>query len=152
MPPVTSTAVARDLHAAVAGRLADVGQRYTAGRRAVVEALSEARRPLTVAEILGTKGSAAQSSVYRHVAVLEHAGVVRRVQGADELVRIELAEDLTGHHHHLVCVRCGDVSDYTIPAPLERNVERAMTRVTRETGFRPETHRLDLVGVCARCA
>jgi len=38
-------------------------------------------------------------------------GVVRRVAGADDHGRFELAEELSGHHHHLVCARCGKVED-----------------------------------------
>ena len=140
-----------DLHATVATRLVADEQRYTANRRAVVEVLEAAERPLTIAEILDRR-ALAQSSVYRNLVVLEQASVVHRVTSTDEFARYELAEDLTEHHHHhLICATCGKVEDFTVAPALERTLENAMARVAEETGFQPERHRLDLVGTCATC-
>lgn len=141
-----------DLHEITSERLVAEGQRYTRNRRAIVAILGAADRPLALAEVLELGDDLAQSSVYRNLAVLEDAGVVRRVAAADEFARYELAEDLTGHHHHLLCSGCGAVTDFTLPDDLERTVEAALTSVAAEAGFRGAHHRLDLVGLCARCA
>lgn len=142
-----------DVHHRVAGRLANAGQRYTARRRAVVEVLASADRPLTVPQILEAHGALAQSSAYRNVAVLEEAGVVHRIVTTDEFARFELDEGLThDHHHHLVCAGCGEVVDFTVPSDLERRIDRDLGRVAGRSGFRVERHRLDLVGRCADCA
>lgn len=140
-----------ELHEAALTRLGDVSQRYTPGRQALVEVLVAAGRPLSIPEILAVDPSIPQSSVYRNLTVLEQAKVVRKVQGGDEFSRFELAEDLTDHHHHLVCVSCGSVDDYTVPLRFERTMAKAIDEVAAETGFRAQFHRLDLVGVCARC-
>ena len=140
------------LHDKVSARLRASRQRYTKARQTIVDALAEVGAPLTVAELLAAQPLTAQSSLYRNVAVLEMAGVVRRVQGEDEFFRFELAEDLTGHHHHLLCESCGRITDYTLPPAVERVVGRAMAEVGDRTGFRPRAHRLDLVGHCANCA
>ena len=143
--------MADDLHTAVAGRLLGDDQRYTANRRAVVEVLEGADRPLTIAEILDRR-PLAQSSVYRNLVVLESAGAVHRVVSTDEYARYELAEDLTAHHHHhLICATCGRVEDFTVAPALERTLEAAMATVAEETGFSPDRHRLDLVGTCVGC-
>ncbi|MDQ3978416.1 MAG: transcriptional repressor [Actinomycetota bacterium] len=141
-----------DLHETAHGRLRTIGQRYTNGRRALVEVLASAGRPLSIPDILGTDPSVPQSSVYRNLTVLEQAGVVRKVQGGDDFSRFELAEDLTRHHHHLVCVSCGSVDDYTVPPQFEHTMALTLDEVAAETGFQAQFHRLDLVGVCARCA
>jgi Fur family ferric uptake transcriptional regulator len=141
----------RELHATAATRLRDSDQRYTAGRRRIVDILAGAARPLTIAEVQSQSGDLPQSSVYRNVTVLEHAGVVRRVLAADDFARFELAEDLTEHHHHLVCVSCGDVTDFTVPPALERAIERATGSAAGAAGFEVHHHRLDLVGTCGRC-
>ena len=73
------------------------------------------------------------------------------VSGADEFARWELAEDLTGHHHHLICASCGRVEDVPASAGLERSVAAAAAAITRTTGFRTQRHRVDLVGVCREC-
>lgn len=140
-----------ELDATAAARLADADQRYTESRRRIVGILAEAGRPLTIAEVQAAGQGLPQSSVYRNIAVLEQAGVVRRVLAADEFARFELAEELTEHHHHLVCVSCGTVTDFTVPPALERALDTAVEAAGRATGFDVQSHRLDLVGVCARC-
>jgi Fe2+ or Zn2+ uptake regulation protein len=145
------------LHAAVARRLAAIHQRYTSGRRRLVDALESAGRPVTVSELVGgTAGGGHRrlpaSTTYRNLAVLEQAEVVRRIQLGDEFARFELSEALTGHHHHLVCSRCGGVEDVSPSPKLERIVAETIAAIESETGFRPESHRLDLVGQCAACS
>lgn len=135
----------------VTARLQAVGQRLTANRQALLEALTPGARPLTIPEILERRPDLAQSSVYRNLVVLEEAGVVHRVVGTDEFARWELTEDLAGHHHHLICATCGRVEDVPAPAGLERSVAAAAAAITRTTGFRTQHHRLDLVGVCENC-
>lgn len=139
-----------DLHETAAGRLARDGQRYTRNRRAIVAALGATDRPLTIPDLLDRDGALAQSSAYRNLGVLEAAGVVRRVVSTDEFTRYELAEDLTGHHHHLVCSACGTVADFTVPPQLERALEEVADQVV-DTGFAVDHHRLDLVGRCDDC-
>jgi Fe2+ or Zn2+ uptake regulation protein len=143
--------VSVDLHATVAGRLRRLEQRYTANRRDVVVTLLSAGGPLTIPELQGAGPGQAQSSLYRNLAVLEEAGVVHRVPTTDGVARYELSEDLTDHHHHLVCRQCGAVEDFAAPAGVERAVDRAMKEAAA-AGFVAESHRLDLVGLCAKCS
>ena len=141
-----------DLHDAVGLRLGDDDQRYTSGRRSLVELLADADRPLTVAEVLERADGLTQSSVYRNLALLERAGVVHRVVTDDEFARFELAEDLTGHHHHhLVCSSCGTVDDFTLDATLEAALDDALGATASRAGFEVRHHRLDLIGTCGRC-
>ena len=91
------------------------------------------------------------SSAYRNLTVLEHAGVVNRVITKEDFGRYELAEELTEHHHHLVCSSCGLVRDLLSDVDAERLMSLAMRRAT-EQGFTPATHRLDIVGLCAGCS
>lgn len=146
-PPMTS-----EIHVTVASRLRRDGQRFTKGRQALVDVLEAAGRPLTLPEILAADDSVAQSSAYRNLTVLERADVVRRIATSGEWARFELAEDLTEHHHHLICGSCGTVEDFTVGDELEAAVDRALHRIARRRGFTPEHHRLDLVGTCADCS
>ncbi len=142
-----------ELHDTVARILRDQGQRYTSSRRAVVDALHHAARPVTLPEILASRADLAQSSTYRNLAELVDAGVVRRIIASDEHSHFELADQLTGdHHHHLICTGCGDVADFTVPAELEELVDRAAAAVAVEQRWAVEHHRLDLVGRCPSCA
>ena len=141
-----------DLHTTAAQRLRADGQRYTTGRRALVDALTASERPVTIPQLLEQGDGLAQSSVYRNLAVLERAAVVHRIVTADDFARYELAEDLTEHHHHhLICGRCGDVADFTLPGALEAELDAAAAKVARKTGFEVDRHQLDLVGTCPAC-
>jgi Fur family transcriptional regulator, ferric uptake regulator len=145
--------VINDLHAVVAARLRSVGQRYTTGRALLIDALAEAERPFTAAELVAAEPRLSQSTTYRNLSVLEQAAVVRTVTGTDEYTRFELDEDLTGrHHHHLVCLSCGTVEDFDAPRRVEQGLADAIARLSSGTGFRPEGHRLDVLGTCAACA
>lgn len=134
-------------------RLGDSGVRFTGGRRKVVAALEVSDGPLSAAELhdqLG--GSVPASSVYRTLAVLEETGIVEPHHGARGITRYELAEWLTGHHHHLVCRTCGAVEDVALPSPLEAQLERLVGQVSRLSAFRASGHSLEVDGRCARCA
>lgn len=144
-------AVESDLHRLVEERLRRVDQRYTAGRRAIVEALLEVGHPVSIGDLAGLRPGLPRSSAYRHLVDLQTAGVVRRIAANDEFARFELAEDLTEHHHHLLCTGCGRVWDITPTASFERTVARHLDTLAAEAGFQPHGHRIDVLGVCATC-
>jgi Fe2+ or Zn2+ uptake regulation protein len=149
---MSSVVLPTELESEVLRRLAAVDQRFTSGRRELVDVLERADRPLTVPDIVSAAPSSLpQSSVYRNLTVLLEAGVVRRLLGTDELARFELAEDLAGHHHHLLCSTCGAVSDVRAAPKLERALSEAARLAAEEVGFEVTEHRIDLVGVCSRC-
>lgn len=140
-----------ELHDVTAAWLRRLDQRYTRGRRALVEVLAGSNAPLSIPQLLARDRSLAQSSAYRNLAVLEQAGVVHRIVTANEFARYELAEELTQHHHHLICSTCGEVRDFTVSAQLEQELQRSLRRVATRNGFDLEHHRLDIVGTCTTC-
>ena len=139
------------VHDAAGSLLRDADQFYTSGRRELVGLLASIGRPATIPDLLSTRPKLTQSSVYRNLAVLEQVGVVQKVVSSDDRTRYELAEDLMGHHHHLICVSCGRVDDFVVPPRGERSVEAVLERAISATGFRSAGHRLDVVGMCADC-
>ena len=60
-----------DLHDLAAERLQTDGQRYTSGRRDLVELLADVEQPITIPQLLERRRGLAQSSAYRTLAVLE---------------------------------------------------------------------------------
>lgn len=140
-----------ELHHTIARRLGEDGQRYTGSRRELIDVLVAEGQPMTIPEILARSAGLAQSSVYRNLTALEKAGAVTKVVTDGEWGRYELAHDLTGHHHHVICTGCGLVRDVELPKSLERAIAGAMQSLGTELGFVIEEHRLDLVGRCGEC-
>ena len=140
-----------ELHSLVEDRLRRVDQRYTDGRRALVDVLAAADGPVSIGDIADRLPDLPRSSAYRHLVDLQTAGVIRRVAANDEYARFELAEDLTEHHHHLLCTNCGNVSDITPTASFERTIARQLDFLAEAQGFQPHGHRVDVLGLCALC-
>jgi Fe2+ or Zn2+ uptake regulation protein len=140
-----------ELHDLVEDRLRRVDQRYTNGRRALVDVLAAADGPVSIGDIADRLPDLPRSSAYRHLVDLQTAGVIRRVAANDEYARFELAEDLTEHHHHLLCTNCGTVSDITPTASFERTIARQLDFLAQAQGFEPHSHRVDVLGLCALC-
>lgn len=140
-----------ELHAEVTERLRRVDQRYTSGRRAIVSALEGAGHPVSIDDIARFLPDLPRSSAYRHLLDLQTAGIVRRVAANDEFARFELAEDLTEHHHHFMCTNCGQVTDIAPSVALEHTISQQLDRLADAQGFQPQSHRLDVLGLCASC-
>jgi Fur family ferric uptake transcriptional regulator len=139
------------LHGLVEQRLRQISQRYTSGRRAVVELLAKAGYPVSIEDIAEQAPRMPRSSAYRHLVDLQQAGVVRRVAANDEYYRFELAEDITEHHHHLLCTACGRVIDVTPTAAFEQAMTSYLDNLAAVNGFVSNDHRLDVLGACADC-
>jgi len=136
----------------VESRLRERDIRYTAGRRAVVNALRTADGPRSAAELHEQLGTAVPlSSIYRSLSVLESAGVLTPHFGAKGLSRYEIAEWLAGHHHHLVCVECGAVEDIEIPPAHEDRLRRLIDDLATAASFSASDHSLEIEGRCSRC-
>lgn len=141
-----------DIDEAVATLLRATEQRYTTGRRRLVAALQEGDGPLTITQLASADKTLRQSSIYRNLTLLEEAGAVTRIVTNDEFTRYELTEELTEHHHHLICTQCGDVVDFGLDSRTEKALGRGLDQAATAAGFTTTSHRLDLLGICASCA
>ena len=140
-----------DVHESASTRLKHHDGRYTRQRRELVELLLSAGQPLTVDELQGLAPHLPQSSLYRNLAVLEETGVVRRFAGHHDFARFELAEELTNHHHHLVCDSCGAMTDVHLPQRVEQQLDTVIVRLARKQGFKVSSHTIDILGQCENC-
>ncbi|MCY0881013.1 MAG: Fur family transcriptional regulator [Firmicutes bacterium] len=88
------------------------------------------------------------ATVYRTIELLTHLHILQRIRFNDGRSRYEFAqEDMPHRHHHLVCVRCGEVSEFT-----EDLLDDLETRILQERGFQVLDHELKFYGICAACA
>jgi Fur family ferric uptake transcriptional regulator len=145
---------ASDLRPTLLHALAERGVRLTRARQAVLEVFAAHDGPLSVAEIRARLSGSRINvvSLYRAANLFLELGLLRVADAARGTQRFELAEQFTGHHHHLVCVRCGAVEDVD-GCLLDDNVLGSLTRrLRRDRKFSVTEHDLKLYGVCVRCA
>lgn len=142
----------REIDALVRGRLAERNIRYTGGRKALIKAVQLAAGPQSVAEIhKQVKRSVPVSSLYRSLATLEEAGVLTLHHGQGKVARYELAEWLTGHHHHVLCIECGKVDDIELDEASEHLLKRLAAQAGVRAGYEESGHRLEIEGLCRKC-
>lgn len=140
-----------DIHEEVRSRLAYHEIRYTGGRQAVIKALQRVNGPQSAADLHERVKSVPLSSLYRSLTVLDEAGVLRKHHDADGLARFELAEWLTGHHHHVVCVECGMVEDVELDKKAEKMLDQLAEALAAAAGYQLDGHVLEVEGVCGSC-
>lgn len=140
-----------EIHTAVHDLLHNAGQRYTDKRRVIIDILIRAGKPMLITDILAKAKDMPQSTLYRNLLVLEETSTVVRVVTNADSGCYELAEHLMGHHHHMVCSKCGAVRDVVVPEGLEHELDKALEKVARREGFTIDRHQLDLIGRCKNC-
>jgi len=139
------------IHELVELRLRQQQLRYTPGRQRVVDVLYHRGGPVGIAEIERDAPELPRSSTYRHLVDLQAVGAVRSLVATDEFTHFELAEDLTEHHHHVLCLSCGAIADVSPSLTFESTIASMIESLARESGFVPVSHTLDIAGYCQRC-
>lgn len=92
------------------------------------------------------------SSLYRTLLSLETAELVAKYRDTEGIARYELAESVTGeHHHHFICTECGLTDDVAIPSELESAISRLIDSLADTGSYNITGHRLELEGICAAC-
>ena len=126
-------------------RFDEAGFRSGAARRQVIELLEGEHCALTALEIDRRLPKVGRASVYRTLEQLEELELVYRVDVGGDTVAYE-RNDPTGHHHHLVCVRCGRLAPFEDEA-----LEKAIHLVAERAEFEVSAHDVLLRGTCPRC-
>jgi Fur family ferric uptake transcriptional regulator len=130
--------------------LSEAGHRQGGARQAILELLDEQECALSAVEIQralhGRRRAASRASIYRVMEELEAVGVVQKVEVGQGIVRYEPVRVGSGHHHHLVCERCGRLQPFT-DADLERAISRLSDRVPLEVSV----HEIVIRGACRVC-
>jgi len=128
--------------------LKEKGYKLTPQRVAVLKVLHESGRHITAADIYGRVKAkyprVNKSTVYRTLELMKELRLVTETDlGGDRLCYHHVEK---GHHHHLVCERCGRVIDLdeTVLAPLKE-------LLTSKYNFLPEIRHLAIFGYCLNC-
>jgi len=125
------------------------GLRSTDQRKLIVETFFRSDNHVSIEELLAQVRAqdprVGYATVYRTLKLLAECGVANERRFGDGLTRYELADD-TSHHDHLICLECGDITEFEEP-----HIEELQEGVARKYGFELRSHKHELYGVCPRC-
>jgi len=125
------------------------GHRVTEQRRAVARLIAGRAGHFTAADLVadarGHHLGIGRATVFRALDLFAELGVVERLDlpsGDHAYVTCEPA-----HHHHVICSGCGRTADVD-----DAGLQAVTSQIARRTGFRIDTHRLEMFGRCPDCA
>jgi len=125
-------------------RLEDLNHRITPSRVAVIAAVLAHSGHFTVDDVVRQARGVGRATVFRTMRLLLEIDVVCRVLLEDGSLHYRVSR--RGHHHHLVCVSCGNVQD------LDECVVGDLVReLAAATEYEIEGHWLEFYGRCATC-
>ncbi|WP_274585063.1 ferric iron uptake transcriptional regulator [Neisseria leonii] len=84
------------------------------------------------------------ATIYRVLTQFEQAGILLRHHFETGKAVYELNQG--GHHDHLVCVKCGHVTEFH-----NEEIEALQEKIAEENGYRIVDHALYMYGVCSNC-
>lgn len=84
------------------------------------------------------------ATIYRVLTQFEQAGILLRHHFETGKAVYELNQG--DHHDHIVCVKCGKVTEFS-----NNEIETLQNKIAEENGFRIVDHALYMYGVCTDC-
>jgi len=124
------------------------GYRLTEPRRAVADLIAEYDGHFTASDLETAartrRLSISRATLFRALELLTELQIVERLDlPSGEHAYVPCAR---AHHHHVVCSRCGRTTEVE-----DCGVAEAVGEIARSSGYRIDTHRLELFGLCRHC-
>jgi Fur family ferric uptake transcriptional regulator len=124
------------------------GYRLTEPRRQVAELIASRQGHFTAADLVESareqRLGIGRATIFRALDLFATLNVVEHVDlpdGGHAYVRCEPA-----HHHHVICTSCGRTAEVD-----DLGMGSVAREVARRSGYRVDTHRLELFGICPDC-
>ncbi len=86
------------------------------------------------------------ATVYRTLKLFAECGIAKERDFGAGQVLYELSHR-GDHHDHLICTGCGAIIEFE-----DRRIEQLQAKVARDHQFAMVSHRLEIFGLCAKCA
>ena len=126
------------------------GLRHTEQRVQVLEAFLGTEKHVTVQELYDLMRKKHEgigyATVARTVKLMCKSGICRQVDFGDGSLRYEHKYGHE-HHDHLICLKCGKFEEIYSP-----KLEKIQDELVKKYGYVQENHKLDIFGLCPRCA
>ena len=125
--------------------LRERGYRITGKRREILGYLLRNDRYMSARELIeymkDRYPTMSYETVYRNLKTLRDEGIIEESQFADNEAKYRMACQ-TGHHHHYICVACGQTMV----------IEHCpMPELCVPDGFQVLRHRFEVLGYCQNC-
>ena len=133
-------------------RADQAGGRLTPGRRAVLDLLERARRPVGAYEMIDLLASSAgrrpaPTQVYRALDYLVEQGLVHRLASRNAFLACGHTHSAAEPVAFLICDGCGHVDEATSPS-----LAAVVAGVAAANGFAPRAQIIEIAGRCAACS
>ena len=124
------------------------GYRLTDARRALAGLIAEHGGHFTAADLEHAARTRrlgiSRATLFRALDLLAELRIVERVDLPNgEHVYVPCAR---AHHHHVICSRCGRTTKVE-----DSGVAEAVNEIALRSGYRIDSHRLELFGLCRHC-
>jgi Fur family transcriptional regulator, ferric uptake regulator len=129
--------------------MADHGLKSTRQRTLIVETFFASEGHLSVeelcAKVRSTDARVSVATVYRTMKLLSESGLAHARNFGDGQTRYEAAVG-RHHHDHLICTNCGTIVEFE-----NDRIEAMQEAVARRHGFKVNSHKMELYGLCKNC-
>ncbi len=139
-------------------RFQDRGARITAPRELVIEILQETSDHMSASDVYikahEINPGIGLTTVYRTLEMLTEMGIVQKIEFGDGKARFEIVDSPGGkkHHHHLICLRCKAIVDYTEFMEDEMEyIKKTEGKLAKKYDFEITDHAISFFGFCRKC-
>ena len=81
-------------------------------------------------------------SIYRNLETFSKCGILTKIQRPDRRLYYGLCNSKNKHHHHIICIRCGKVREFSDCGLFKKKTIK---------GFKVISHSLQIEGICSNC-
>ena len=121
--------------------------KQTKQRELILQTFLEAQRHVTSEDLYqavrAEHSNIGYTTVYRTMKLLVEAGLATERHFDDGITRYEIEHE---HHDHLVCIKCGKITEFECEM-----IEKTQNEIAESHGFEILRHRHELYGHCAAC-
>ncbi len=97
------------------------------------------------AELASGVNHVSRGTVYRTLALMEEAGLVRVIRDTDVHAHYEHTFNHP-HHEHMICDKCGQFIEFS-----DNQIMELIDKACKEQRFAERTHRIVVFGTCEKC-
>lgn len=121
--------------------------RVTAQRKAIIDTVFSTRQHFTAEQLLSWSRrrdkSVSRATVYRTLPLLTESGLVHEMDFGKDRKFYDPNYAEHPQHNHIICLDCQQIFEFD-----SDKIEHLEGEISRQLGFRPRTHRLQITANC----